>query len=153
MDEDAPIDVGDVMTLIGMELRRAQIASTRRFGELLGPKGVAPGQYSVLKLVVANPGRTQSALAEALRLDRSTMVPIIDRLEESGLVRRVRKPSDRRAYALQATPAGEAFLAEIEPLIAVVESDMAARLDAGERGVLLKLLRRVTDSLEATADR
>ena len=43
-----------------------------------------------------------------MRVDRTTMVAIVDELEAAGFVDRQRNPEDRRAYALEATDAGRA---------------------------------------------
>jgi DNA-binding MarR family transcriptional regulator len=49
---------------------------------------------------------TQAALGEALRIDRTTMVALIDELEARGYVQRKRHPDDRRAFLVHPTKAG-----------------------------------------------
>lgn len=62
--------------------------------------------YSVLVLVVENPGIRQSQLSDALAIERPNLVVIIDELESRELIVRDRLLTDRRAYLLQATLAG-----------------------------------------------
>ena len=51
--------------------------------------------------VIADEGRlSQSGLCTRMRVDRTTMVAIVDDLEAAGFVERQRNPVDRRAYAL-----------------------------------------------------
>ena len=49
---------------------------------------------------------SQQAIGEALRIDRTTMVALVDDLEQLGLVRRERNPADRRAYTIRLTSEG-----------------------------------------------
>ena len=48
--------------------------------EAMGADRVSPGEFGVLVLIEANSGINQTALAAAVGADRSTMVPILDRL-------------------------------------------------------------------------
>jgi len=72
------LDHGVLPDLIGYQLRLAQIAVFRDFERTVGDLGISPGRFGVLVLVDANPGITQSRLAEAVGLDRSTLVPVLD---------------------------------------------------------------------------
>jgi DNA-binding MarR family transcriptional regulator len=49
---------------------------------------------------------SQQAIGDALRIDRTTMVALVDDLEQRGLVRRERNPADRRAYVIRLTSEG-----------------------------------------------
>ena len=71
----------------------------------------------MLTLIRANPGITQVALAAAFGVDKSTMSPVIFRLEKRGLVRREVLASDRRCHALYFEHAAEPqFLAAREKI-------------------------------------
>ena len=84
----------------------------------------------MLTLIRANPGITQVALAAAFGVDKSTMSPVIVRLEKRGLVRREVLASDRRCHALFFEPSAEAaFLAAREKFRAL-EASVAARLSS-----------------------
>jgi DNA-binding MarR family transcriptional regulator len=48
---------------------------------------------------------SQQAIGERLRIDRTTMVALIDSLERAGYVKRERNPGDRRAYVITLTAA------------------------------------------------
>jgi len=50
---------------------------------------------------------SQQAIGERLRIDRTTMVSLIDDLERAGYVKRERNPDDRRAYVITLTAAGK----------------------------------------------
>jgi DNA-binding MarR family transcriptional regulator len=98
-------ELGNLVNMLGVELRIAQVLADRVFGQVNDPK-MAPGHFTVLSLIHLNPGINQSALAKCMYLDRSTMVPILDQFEKKGWLKRREKANDRRAYALHLTAAG-----------------------------------------------
>lgn len=64
--------------------------------------------YTVLMAIVEAPARTQLALAQAVSVDKSKLVLILDELEGAGLVLRRPDPADRRARIIEVTPGGAA---------------------------------------------
>ena len=137
------INHGVLTELVGYGLRRAQAAVFSHFLGSVGKLGVSPGQFGVLVLIKENRGLSQSALAKALGIERSTMVAVIDRLESQGLVERVTSKTDRRSYALALTPEGAELLARVTPLVRQHERQIAARLSAREKVMLMEMLERV----------
>lgn len=137
------INHGVLTELVGYGLRRAQAAVFSHFLGSVGKLGVSPGQFGVLVLIKENRGLSQSALAKALGIERSTMVAVIDRLESQGLVERVTSETDRRSYALALTPEGAELLARVTPLVRAHERQVAARLSAREKVMLMEMLERV----------
>lgn len=102
----------------------------------------SPGRAGLLLLVEANPGVTQSRLALAVGLERSTMVGVLHELEQRGLVER-RRGEDRRTNGLWLTRAGRALVASLKKRIRVHERRVAARLSPRERAQLLALLEKL----------
>lgn len=133
---------GPLERLLGYRLRLAQQAVFADFAASVA--GITPGRVGVLALVDANPGITQSRLAEAVRRDRSTLVGVLDDLEARDLVER-RRGEDRRTNGLWLTPAGRRFLATTLRRIALHERRIAARLTRAERAELLRLLAKLAD--------
>lgn len=147
---DKPLRYGALSDLVGYHLRRAQarvfddfMASVAGEGRGAEAGGITPGQFGVLALIDANPGLSQSALARALGIERSTMVEVIDRLEGQSLVARTVSLADRRSYALHLTEAGHALLARLKPVIKRHERHMTADLSDEEVATLIDLLRRI----------
>jgi DNA-binding MarR family transcriptional regulator len=128
---------GVLPQLIGYRLRLAQQAVFRDFAASVGE--VSPGHAGILLLIEANPGVAQGRLAHAVRLDRSTMVGVVDALEERGLIER-RRGSDRRSKGLWLTAPGRLFVAKLKRRIDAHERRVAAHLSAAERADLLALL-------------
>ena len=126
--------------LIGYRLRLAQQAVFRDFARSI-PEA-SPGRAGILFLIDANPGVTQSRLAQAVGLDRSTMVGVLHVLEERALVER-RRGEDRRTNGLWLTRGGRALVASLKQRIRVHERRVASRLTAQERAQLLALLEKL----------
>ena len=96
----------------------------------------------MLLLIEANPGVPQGRLAEAVRLDRSTMVGVVDSLEDRGLLER-RRGTDRRTNGLWLTRAGKVLATRLRRRIEQHEDRVAARLSGAERAQLLALLEKL----------
>jgi DNA-binding MarR family transcriptional regulator len=142
------IELGMLPRLIGFRLRSAQVALFQHFNRSLGTARISPPQFGTLVLIEANPGISQSAVAAALRFDRSTLVQIVDRLEGRGLVVRESSTRDRRSHALKLTPEGETLLAKLKSQVEAHEATFAAALSEQERATLLALLARVQSGAE-----
>lgn len=139
---ETELDHGILPDLIGYQLRLAQLAVFRDFERTVGDLGISPGRVGVLVLVNGNPGITQSRLAEAVGLDRSTLVPVLDGLERRGLVER-RRGEDRRTNGLSLTTSGKLLLGRIKRRISAHERRMLTGMSDSERGQLMALLGRL----------
>ena len=126
--------------LIGYRLRLAQQTVFEDFAASV--EALSPGRAGVLILIDANPGVTQSRLAEAVRRDRSTMVGVLDDLEDRGLIER-RQGKDRRTNGLWLTRAGRGVLERALRQIEAHERRIAAQLSRAERLRLLALLGKI----------
>lgn len=142
-DRRQGIDMGMLPDLIGFNLRCAQLALFQHFGATVGKDGISAPQFGTLLLIEANPNISQSAIAEALRFDRSTLVQIIDRLEGRGLVERHVSPTDRRSHALRITDDGKTALADLKEQAIAHEDDVAAGLSGEERAQFISLLKKL----------
>jgi DNA-binding MarR family transcriptional regulator len=136
----ARLKPGPLPGLLGYRLRLAQQAVFRDFAASV-PE-LSPGRVGILLLIDANPGVNQSRLAQAVGLDRSTLVGVLDALEERGLIER-RRGADRRTNGLWLTQAGRVLVARLKRRIEQHESRVAARLTAAERTQLLALLEKL----------
>ncbi len=94
-------------------------------------------------VIEANPGLKQTELAHAAQLDRSSLVPALDKLEARGLVARRASQEDRRVNGLWLTPDGAALLKKLKQRVARHELRLARDLTAEERDMLVALLDRI----------
>ena len=151
-DAELGIDYTLLPNLVGYRLRRAQLAVFQHFARTmqarLGRDRLSPGEFGVLSLIEANPGLSQTALAAAIGTDRSTMVPILDRLEIRALVERRAVPGDRRRHALALGEQGRKLLAKFRDAVLAHEQRITADLSPAERELLLSLLERLRGQAE-----
>jgi DNA-binding MarR family transcriptional regulator len=141
-----PIDFDELPTYVGYLVRRTQ---TRIFGEFeatLADFDFTPGSFGVLTVVRANPGITQVSLAAAFGVDKSTMSPVVVRLEKRGLIRREVLASDRRCHALYFERAAEPTFLAAREKVRAFEAGVAARLSKAEQRELARLLRKLQDA-------
>jgi DNA-binding MarR family transcriptional regulator len=134
------IDLGGLDRFTGYVVRRAQVWMFQDFKRALKELDITPAQFSVIKIVAANPGIAQARVAEALFIERARLVQMLDRLEAAGLIRRARSSTDRRSHALYLKDEGTRLLVNLEHRIEQHERNVVARI--GERGKreLLRLL-------------
>jgi DNA-binding MarR family transcriptional regulator len=85
---------------------------------------------------------SQANLSEALRLDRTNLVGLLNELEDAGLIERRRSPEDRRRHTVALTPTGTARLEEMERAVAAVEEKILSPLDFDQRVTLHALLQQ-----------
>ena len=104
----------------------------------------------LLAEVAAGSGTLQmSEVWAALGVTARNVTTIVDGLERLGLVRRRRRPGDRRANLLELTEQGHAHIEHIRALQRNLSERCFAPLDATERCELLRLLAKVRTGLES----
>jgi DNA-binding MarR family transcriptional regulator len=126
----------------GYLLRVAHDHAQRARAEAM-PAAEHPRDYSLMVALLTTGPISQQRLAEQMRVNRTLVVGIVDKLERRGWVERRRDPADRRSYRLHVTPAGEAAAQDMAPRVAEASRRLAARLSDDERAQLHALLRGV----------
>ncbi len=141
-EEALPADA-ELTGYIGYNLKRALSLVQADLSQVLGALELRAVSFSALSIVVRNPGINQTQLAEALKIERSNLVQLIDELSGRALLARTPVAGDRRRYALMPTTAGKTLCARAEAAVAAHEARVFSMLDAGEKATLLALLRKI----------
>lgn len=143
----APADVRTVPQALlaspGFLLGKAAQQAVELAERALRPLDLKVRHYGVLISLQDLGPLAQHELARLLRIDRTTMVAIVDHLERLGFVHRGLHQADRRMYQVQLTASGEAAVEQARGAIAGADAALDDRLSAQERAQLVILLRKL----------
>jgi MarR family transcriptional regulator for hemolysin len=123
-------------------LSRASYALATELTAGLAELGLSPRAHCVLSTAMSGE-LTQTELAQAVGLDKTTMVVTVDELESAGLAKRIPASGDRRARVIAVTKAGERKVAEGEAIVARVQEDVLEALPARQRDAFVAALNRL----------
>jgi DNA-binding MarR family transcriptional regulator len=138
------LDESKLHYVLGYQLAQASIVMDALYMQHVGtPFELRPVEYTVLSLIVENPGGSLIRLARALAVTAPNITTWIDRLETRGLIRREKSETDRRSQVLKATPKGVTLVTKTTQKILEAEKAALAQLSAGEQLMLIELLHKV----------
>lgn len=119
---------------------------TRCYQPLLDALGLTYPQYLAMLVLWERDGLTVSELSEKLKLDPSTMTPLLKRLESAGWVSRQRRKQNEREVEIALTDAGRLLR---ERAVSVPPAIMATTgLDLSEAERLRDLLDKLMVGVE-----
>jgi DNA-binding MarR family transcriptional regulator len=136
--DNGPAELSDLV----MRVARTQ---RRRWRDVLAPWDLSPHQARALGVVCERDGIRLSDLAETLHIAPRSATEVADGLQERGLVERTPDPADRRAVLLRPTDDGRRIRTEVDRARAADSDQLFARLPAGDRATLARLLRALVD--------
>jgi DNA-binding MarR family transcriptional regulator len=141
-----PLSVGVLDTLIGFHLAKARVTTQALFLRHVGqPLNLRPVEYSLLMLLHANTGLTPKQLCQMLALSGPALTMLLDRMQERGLIERVRSEVDRRSQQILLTTVGQDFVAELVRRTPLIEKEIDEGLTPAERAILIELLDKVAN--------
>ena len=129
-----------------LALYTASRAMTSRYRPLLAELGLTYPQYLVMVALWEDGELGVGALGERLRLDSSTLSPLLKRLETLGLVHRARGTRDARSVRVELTVGGRAMRVAAAGVPGTICD--ATGLDTGEQVELVATLRSLADRLD-----
>lgn len=137
------VDTSYLETLAGYNTRRATLAIIGQFMTHMAVYDLRPVDFSVMSLIIHNPGITSRQLCTALGLLPPNLVAIINNLEKRELIERRPHPTDGRAMGLHPSSRGRELMKEAEQTAARLERDATRQLTAAELKTLLRLLKKI----------
>lgn len=133
--------------LPGYALRRASAALMSKLAQRLAALELRPAEATVLLVIGANPGVTQSEIGRLLDIASANMAPLAGRLAERDLI--VREPVDGRSHALYLSDAGRRLTQRARRVIEELEAQLLARIPAAQRAAFLSALAALVEPEEA----
>jgi len=134
------------METLPFEIGETAHALRKAFDRLAVGLGVTRTQWKVLFKLTRTPGLRQVELADMLDLEPITLCRIVDRLEEGGLVERVRDPEDRRAWRLHVTAKAQPLVEKLQGVGAKLVEQAFAEIDQAEIEITRRVLARVREN-------
>lgn len=139
-DYDPPQRVRQMPSwLVGQASHRAQTLVS----EALAEEGMRRQHFTVLTSLAEQGEASQATLGRRLWIDRSDLHAIVSELERTGLIARIRDPTDRRRNVVTITSSGKSTLKRLDALIDRAQRELVAPLSANDRRELTRLLERL----------
>jgi DNA-binding MarR family transcriptional regulator len=146
---EGPAAAEDPTEGIITDYRATLVAMKCAMSERLVRLGISMAQLNILYTLHRSGEMSMSRLADALNVSLSNATGLVDRLEERGLIERVRVPEDRRVVRVRIAEAGERVLEENDALTGDLMRDVLARLDRKQLVVVARAMADFRSSLEA----
>ncbi|HEV7137306.1 MAG TPA: MarR family winged helix-turn-helix transcriptional regulator [Steroidobacteraceae bacterium] len=127
-----------VKDLPGYTLRRVSAAFMAKLAARLSRLELRPAESTVLLVIAANPGVTQSEVGRLLGIASANMAPLVARLADRDLI--VREAVDGRSHGLTLAEAGRRITQKARAVVDDLESELLARIPPPERAGFLKVL-------------
>ena len=138
------LSLGVLSDVLGYHVAQAAVTTYDTFDRHIGaPFGLRKVEYSLLMLVRANGPLTPKRLGQALALSAPNLTMLLDRLQDRGLIRRDRSPTDGRSQHIVLTDTGRQLADSSAAAAGPMEAELTDRLSRAERMMLIELLRKV----------
>jgi DNA-binding MarR family transcriptional regulator len=129
----------DLLSLLpGYALRRASAAMLLDLSQRLSPIGLTPTEASIMMLINANGGITQSDLCRILGIKRANMTPLTARLEDRSLIERQR--ANGRSQSLALSTEGRIMLEHILAAVAAHEAFLIGHVPRKDQAAFVRAL-------------
>jgi DNA-binding MarR family transcriptional regulator len=130
--------------VVGHHLACARVTTHGTFIKHIGqPLDLRPVEYSLLMLLASNAQLTPKQLAQSLALSAPNLTILLDRMQDRGVLQRVRSEVDRRSQHVLLTDAGRALAEHARTLTPPMEAELDDCLSRAERAMLIELLDKV----------
>ena len=141
-DETVPMAAQQPQQVLPLIEYLARVAR-RAYDSCMAPGCLRPRHLIALSVLHDRGPLSQQGLGEALSLDPSNVVGLLNELEERGLITRQRDPADRRRHIVTLSQAGTAELSASATRLTDIEDELLKALSPAERDQLRDLLVRV----------
>jgi MarR family transcriptional regulator, transcriptional regulator for hemolysin len=119
----------------------------KRFEQNARDSGLTRSQWQAIAYLSKHEGIHQAALADLLEIEPITLVRILDRLEDRGLIERRRHGTDRRIWLLFLTDAVRPMLADMQPIAEATRAEALEGVSQENRDRLFETLNLMKTNL------
>jgi DNA-binding MarR family transcriptional regulator len=115
------------------------------YEQLTAQNDITPRQFGVLLTLYQQGTLTLTELAKQIRVDRSTLGEMINRMAERSLISKRNNGSDRRSAEVLLAPAGRSVLLKIVAGAAQLQAALLAPLAAEDRAHFMRCMKLVAE--------
>jgi MarR family transcriptional regulator for hemolysin len=138
-------DFLEALTKVSRKIRTA-------FNQQVTAHGLTYPRARALFRLAKKQNMTQSELAYELELEQATMVRLLDRMEENGLLERRADPTDRRVKLLVLTPHGEEQAALVRAIADRMREQIFSGFDPQQLHATVELLEQISANVTELED-
>ena len=120
--------------------------------ELRKNAGVSLSQWRVVGALVMQPGLTQKEIADKVGIEGATLVPILDRMEKEGLLKRKPDSSDRRVNRIYLTQKADSLWESMVECALRIRKSSAKNISESDIQTTLETLRKISQNLASFSE-
>ena len=137
------------LPLLLLQARERVIA---RFRPLLNANGVTEQQWRVVRALIETGPLEPRQIVALCGISSPSLAGVLGRMEEVGLVRRVRLDHDQRRVEVSLTAKSRALAATMAPQVEAAYAELEAMVGPELVGQVYRLLDRLVSALDAKPD-
>jgi DNA-binding MarR family transcriptional regulator len=135
------LSFGPLAGIAGFHLARATVTTQAHFQRhIAAALDLNKIEFSLLMLVMANPGIVPKRLARALAITAPKLTLLLDGLQARNLVQRERNVADGRSQHLVLTERGRKLARDAAAAAEPMERELLSHLSRAEHAMLIELL-------------
>jgi len=115
--------------------------------ELRKNVGVTISQWRVVAALVLYPGLTQKEIADKVGIEGATLVPVIDKMENEGLLKRRTDSKDRRVNRIYLTPKADSLWNSMMECALRIRKISTRDIPEDQLKTTLETLRKISQNL------
>lgn len=137
----APLSFGPLAGIVGFHIARAAVTTQDNFQRHIAARfDLSKIEFSLLMLVMANPGIVPKRLARALAVTAPKLTLLLDGLQARLLIQRERNAADGRSQHLLLTDRGRKLARDAAAAAEPMERELLGPLSPAEHAMLIELL-------------
>ena len=140
----AALSFGPLAGIVGFHIARAAVTTQHHFQRHIAAAfDLSKTEFSLLMLVMANPGIVPKRLARALAVTAPKLTLLLDGLQSRHLIQRERNAADGRSQHLLLTERGRKLARDAAAAAEPMERELLGHLSRAEHAMLIELLAKL----------